>query len=40
MQSGEINGVDCDHCNRCVAEMAARGVKCVSEARGFKRKEE
>lgn len=38
MQSGEINGVDCDHCNRCVAEMAAQGVMCVSEARGFKRK--
>ena len=38
MQSGEIAGVDCDHCNRCVAAMAAQGVTCVSETRGFKRK--
>ena len=31
MQSGEITGVDCDHCNRCVAAMAAQGVECVSK---------
>ncbi|MDD5288769.1 MAG: NADH:flavin oxidoreductase [Dehalococcoidales bacterium] len=31
MQSGEITEVDCDHCNRCVAAMAAQGVTCVSE---------
>lgn len=37
LQSGEITGVDCDHCNRCVAAMAARGVVCVSETLGFKR---
>lgn len=39
MQCGEITGTDCDHCNRCVAEMAAKGVECVSETRGFKYKE-
>jgi 2,4-dienoyl-CoA reductase-like NADH-dependent reductase (Old Yellow Enzyme family) len=38
MQSGEIIGADCDHCNRCVAAMAAQGVACVSETRGFMRK--
>lgn len=37
--SGEISGVDCDHCNRCVAEMAAKGIACPAETRGFKRKE-
>lgn len=31
MQSGEITGVDCDHCNRCVAAMAEQGVYCPSE---------
>lgn len=30
MESGEITGVDCDHCNRCVAAMAAQGLTCVS----------
>jgi 2,4-dienoyl-CoA reductase-like NADH-dependent reductase (Old Yellow Enzyme family) len=40
MQSGEITGVNCDHCNRCVAAMAAQGVMCVSEIRGFKHKYE
>jgi len=39
MQSGEIAGVDCDHCNRCVAEMAVKGISCPSETKGFKRKE-
>jgi 2,4-dienoyl-CoA reductase-like NADH-dependent reductase (Old Yellow Enzyme family) len=39
MASGEIPGVDCDHCNRCVAEMAAKGISCPSATRGFKRKE-
>jgi 2,4-dienoyl-CoA reductase-like NADH-dependent reductase (Old Yellow Enzyme family) len=38
MQAGEITKVDCDHCNRCVAEMAAQGVTCVSETKGFLRK--
>jgi 2,4-dienoyl-CoA reductase-like NADH-dependent reductase (Old Yellow Enzyme family) len=38
MAAGEITTVDCDHCNRCVAAMAAEGVSCVSEAKGFKRK--
>ena len=38
MQSGEITGVDCDHCNRCVAAMAAQGVRCPSANEGVKRK--
>ena len=38
MQSGEITAVDCDHCNRCVAAMAAQGVVCTSVTEGFKRK--
>ncbi len=38
MASGEISGVDCDHCNRCVAEMAVKGISCPSEIKGFKRK--
>ena len=38
MEAGEIPGVDCDHCNRCVAEMAIQGVVCTSETKGFKRK--
>ena len=39
IESGEISGVDCDHCNRCVAEMAAKGIACPAETRGFRRKE-
>jgi 2,4-dienoyl-CoA reductase-like NADH-dependent reductase (Old Yellow Enzyme family) len=39
MQAGEVASVDCDHCNRCIAEMAIRGISCPSETRGFKRKE-
>ena len=38
MQSGEITAIDCDHCNRCVAAMAAQGVVCVSETKGLLRK--
>ncbi|MGD9116802.1 MAG: NADH:flavin oxidoreductase [Dehalococcoidia bacterium] len=38
MASGEISAVDCDHCNRCVAAMAAQGVSCVSASKGFKSK--
>lgn len=38
MASGEIPGVDCDHCNRCVAEMAVKGISCPAETRGYKRK--
>jgi 2,4-dienoyl-CoA reductase-like NADH-dependent reductase (Old Yellow Enzyme family) len=38
MQSGEIIASDCDHCNRCVAAMAAEGVTCVSETKGLLRK--
>jgi len=36
MQSGEITRVDCDHCNRCVAAMAAQGVRCISESEKLK----
>ena len=35
MQSGEISASDCDHCNRCVASMAAQGVTCVAESKGL-----
>ncbi len=38
MQRGEISTSDCDHCNRCVAEMAAGGVSCVAETKGLKLK--
>lgn len=29
LERGEIEASDCDHCNRCVAEMDRGGVKCV-----------
>jgi 2,4-dienoyl-CoA reductase-like NADH-dependent reductase (Old Yellow Enzyme family) len=29
VQRGEIEASDCDHCNRCIAEMAGAGVRCV-----------
>jgi len=29
VRRGELDASDCDHCNRCVAEMAGRGVRCV-----------
>ena len=35
MQAGEITASDCDHCNRCVAAMADRGISCVSETKGL-----
>ncbi|MFO8010867.1 MAG: NADH:flavin oxidoreductase [Dehalococcoidia bacterium] len=35
LQSGEISGSDCDHCNRCIAAMDAGGVRCVAEERGL-----
>lgn len=38
MISGEVQASDCDHCNRCVAEMAATGVKCVCLEKGFLKK--
>jgi 2,4-dienoyl-CoA reductase-like NADH-dependent reductase (Old Yellow Enzyme family) len=38
MQSKELTAVDCDHCNRCVAEMAVNGIACSSVVKGFKRK--
>ena len=39
MQNGEAAAVDCDHCNRCVAEMAVNGIACTSVVKGFRRKE-
>jgi 2,4-dienoyl-CoA reductase-like NADH-dependent reductase (Old Yellow Enzyme family) len=38
IQAGEMNGVDCDHCNRCIAEMAAKGLVCTAATKGLKRK--
>ena len=35
LESGEIDGSDCDLCNRCVAAMDAGGVYCVSEEKGL-----
>jgi 2,4-dienoyl-CoA reductase-like NADH-dependent reductase (Old Yellow Enzyme family) len=29
IRSGALDASDCDHCNRCVAEMAGAGVRCV-----------
>jgi 2,4-dienoyl-CoA reductase-like NADH-dependent reductase (Old Yellow Enzyme family) len=29
VRAGALEASDCDHCNRCVAEMAATGVRCV-----------
>jgi len=31
LQAGEIEGSDCDQCNRCIAVMEAGGVYCVTE---------
>jgi len=31
MQSGALEGSDCDHCNRCIATMDAGGVYCPAE---------
>ncbi|MCD6500343.1 MAG: NADH:flavin oxidoreductase [Deltaproteobacteria bacterium] len=30
MERGELESVDCDHCNRCVAEMENNGIRCVT----------
>jgi len=38
MQAGEITASDCDHCNRCVAAMADKGVVCIAETKGLLRK--
>jgi 2,4-dienoyl-CoA reductase-like NADH-dependent reductase (Old Yellow Enzyme family) len=38
LQAGEIKQSGCDQCNRCVAEMAGRGVYCISQSKGFKYK--
>lgn len=33
-QSGEVAASDCDHCNRCIAEMDRGGVDCVCNTLG------
>jgi 2,4-dienoyl-CoA reductase-like NADH-dependent reductase (Old Yellow Enzyme family) len=38
LRSAEITASDCDHCNRCVAEMAGQGVRCVSREKGLRLK--
>jgi 2,4-dienoyl-CoA reductase-like NADH-dependent reductase (Old Yellow Enzyme family) len=35
LERGEIDGSDCDHCNRCIASMDAGGVSCVSREKGL-----
>ena len=39
LQAEEITATDCDHCNRCVAEMADKGLVCTSIQKGLKKKE-
>jgi 2,4-dienoyl-CoA reductase-like NADH-dependent reductase (Old Yellow Enzyme family) len=39
LHDGEITATDCDHCNRCVAEMAANGLKCAADNKGLKTKD-
>jgi 2,4-dienoyl-CoA reductase-like NADH-dependent reductase (Old Yellow Enzyme family) len=39
LQAEEIAASDCDHCNRCVAEMANKGLVCTSQLKGRKMKE-
>jgi 2,4-dienoyl-CoA reductase-like NADH-dependent reductase (Old Yellow Enzyme family) len=36
LQTGEISESDCDHCNRCVAEMAVKGISCSSAEKGLR----
>jgi 2,4-dienoyl-CoA reductase-like NADH-dependent reductase (Old Yellow Enzyme family) len=35
LRMGEITASDCDHCNRCIAEMAGQGVRCVAVEKGL-----
>ena len=39
LKDGKIVATDCDHCNRCVAEMANKGLVCAADTRGLKTKE-
>jgi len=34
MQRGDATRSDCDHCNRCIAEMDRGGVRCVTTLSG------
>jgi 2,4-dienoyl-CoA reductase-like NADH-dependent reductase (Old Yellow Enzyme family) len=36
LERGEIDASDCDHCNRCIAEMDKDGVRCVCPPEGAK----
>jgi 2,4-dienoyl-CoA reductase-like NADH-dependent reductase (Old Yellow Enzyme family) len=36
LERGEIERSDCDHCNKCVAEMERSGVRCVCPPAGSK----
>jgi 2,4-dienoyl-CoA reductase-like NADH-dependent reductase (Old Yellow Enzyme family) len=38
LKNGEIHSSDCDHCNRCVAEMANKGLVCAADSKGLKTK--
>jgi 2,4-dienoyl-CoA reductase-like NADH-dependent reductase (Old Yellow Enzyme family) len=35
MMRSEVTASDCDHCNRCIGEMAATGVVCSADTKGF-----
>jgi hypothetical protein len=38
LRRGEVEESECDYCNRCVAEMEAGGIHCVTlEERSAKR---
>ncbi len=34
LRSGDLEAVDCDHCNRCVAAMTDGGTRCVTRQEG------
>lgn len=34
LERGDIEASDCDHCNRCIAEMDREGVRCVCPPEG------
>jgi 2,4-dienoyl-CoA reductase-like NADH-dependent reductase (Old Yellow Enzyme family) len=40
LHDGKIVATDCDHCNRCVAEMANKGLVCTADTKGLKTKED
>ncbi|MDD4924532.1 MAG: NADH:flavin oxidoreductase [Dehalococcoidales bacterium] len=38
LKNGVTHSSDCDHCNRCVAEMANKGLVCAADIKGLKTK--